>query len=305
MQGTAVAAILTIYPKRAKSFLSRRKPVWLALCLMQGLLGISVVHATQDNASVTLLALIVWWGASLSVEDFLPTLLGKPSRLAASTGALLLLFCSWRFYATYHLDIIIYALFAVQAVGLALVGWPIKLFWKRAVQPVFILSLFGWQLLLQRALPMVPVTQATAKAVELLLSMFDYQVNVQGNTIYHKTGSLIVVDGCSGLELAIQLSVTAIIFAIVFPLKNRWLRLVSVVIAPAIAIAVNCIRVAMLTCVDASSMPGRKIIFELIHQQWGGLLFAGVAVALFGSIYLYWVEQQLIEAKVNLTSRDL
>lgn len=270
-----------------------RRKVWILLCGLQGLLGVSVVHTTQDNASVTLLALIVWWGACLSMEAALPGLTGKPGPWAALAGVLLLMLCSWRAYATYHLDVMVYALFSLQAVGLALVGWPIQRYWKQAFQPIMILSLFGLQLLIQRALPMAPMTRATAKAVELFMALFDYQVVAQGNIIQHGTGSVVVVNGCSGLELAIQLTVTAMIFALVFPLQNQWRRLFAVALAPIIALAVNCVRVAVLTWIHASDLPGRDGLFDLIHEQWGGLLFAGVAVCLFGWLYLHWIEEQI------------
>jgi cyanoexosortase A len=275
-----------------------RKQAWLALCCLQALLSISVVHATQDNATLTLLALIVWWGASLSIEDIVHQLDGRPRPVEILVGTFILVFCCWRIYATFHMDTMVYALCTFQAVGLALVGWPLKRYWKQAIQPIFILSLFGWQLLVQRAIPMAPMTRITAKAVELLLSLFDYQVITQGNTIYHQTGSLVVIDGCSGLDLAIQLSVTAIIFVLVFPLKSRLRRLLAIVLAPVIALVVNCVRVALLTCIHASDMPGRDTLFELLHEHWGGLLFAGIAVALFGTLYLHWVEQQIMMSTV-------
>lgn len=275
------------------SILLSRKQTWLLLCALQGSLGVSVVHATQDNATVTLLALIVWWGACLSMEAAVPKLTGKPSSLAACAGALLLLFCSWRAYATYHLDVMVYALFSIQAIGLALVGWPFRRYWRLTFQPFLILSLFGLQLIVQRAIPMDPVTRATAKAVELLLAVFDVQVFAQGNTIQHGTGNLVVVNGCSGLELAIQLTVTAMIFVLVFPLKSRLRRISAVVVAPVIALVVNCVRVTLLTLIHASDLPGRDALFNLVHEQWGGLLFAGAAVGLFGWLYLHWVEQQI------------
>lgn len=278
--------------------LSRRQ-LWIGVCCLQCLLGIIVVQATQDNATVTLLALIIWWGASLSVEELIGHLRGKPQPVPALMGLLILLFCCWRAYATYHLDTIVYALFAIQGLGLALIGWPTKYYWRLFVQPIFILSLFYWQLLVQRAIPMNPVTKTTAKAVELLLSLFDYQVLAQGNTIYHQTGRIIVVNGCSGLELAIQLTVTAIIFVLVFPLKNRINRILAILVAPIIALLVNTIRVAILTCIHASNIPGRQTAFDLIHEHWGGLLFAGLAVALFGLLYLHWVDQQVILSKLD------
>jgi exosortase/archaeosortase family protein len=187
----------------------------------------------------------------------------------------------------------VYALFSLQAVGLALVGYPIRRYWKEAFQPVMILSLFGLQLLIQRAVPMAPMTQATAKAVEVFMALFDYQVVAQGNIIQHGTGSVVVVDGCSGLELAIQLTVTAVIFSLVFPLQNQWRKVLAVALAPIIALAVNCVRVAMLTSIHASDLPGKDGLFDLIHEQWGGLLFAGVAVCLFGWLYLHWIEEQI------------
>jgi exosortase/archaeosortase family protein len=214
----------------------------------------------------------------------------------------ILIFCCWRAYATYHLDIVIYFLLAVQAIGLFLIGWPIRQYWKQAIQSIFILSLFGWQLLVQRAIPMDSVTRVTAKAAELLLSLFDYQVIAQDSTIYHQTGSLIVVDGCSGLELTFQLTVTAIIFCLVFPLRSRIRMLLAVVIAPVIALGVNCVRIAMLTIIHASGIPGRGVLFEFVHDEWGGLLFAGVAVTIFGNFYLHWVEQQVMASQAHRES---
>jgi exosortase/archaeosortase family protein len=270
-----------------------RKKAWLLLCGLQGLIGVGVVHATQENATVTLLALIVWWGAWLSMDTAVIKLKGKPSTSAAVIGSLILIFCSWRAYATYHLDLMVYALFTIQAIGLALVGWPIKRYWKLGIQPLMILSLFGLQLVAMRSVPMEAVTRATARAAEFLLALFDFQVIVHDSTIHHGTGSLVVVAGCSGLPLAIQLTVTAIIFALVFPLKSMLRRITAVLLAPLIAFAVNCVRVTLLTLVHASNLPQRAALFDLIHDQWGGLLFAGIAVSLFGCLYLHWVEQQI------------
>lgn len=270
-----------------------RKQAWILLCALQGLLGVTAVHTTQNNNTVTLLALIVWWGAGLSIEAVTHDLKGKPSGLAVLSGALMLAFCCWRSYATYHLDSTIYALFSLQGVGLALVGWPLARMWRKAVQPVLILSLFGAQLIVQRMIPMAPVTNTTAKAVELFLSLFDYQVIAQRNTIIHGKGQLVVVNACSGLELAAQLTVIAIIFILVFPLKSNLRKISAVLIAPVIALGVNCIRVALLTVIHGSGLPMREILFDLVHESWGGLAFAGVAVTLFGWLYLQWIEKEL------------
>jgi exosortase/archaeosortase family protein len=270
-----------------------RRDSWLLLCCLQALLGVSVVHYTQDNASVTLLAVIVWWGAALAMEDSLD-LLASPFRQSFfMLGALILLFCCWRAYATFHLDIMAYVLFPLQAIGLAFVASPDQKLWKQLRKPIAILSLFGLQVVVQRQMPMAAFTAATAKFVEFFLALFDVNVFARSSTLFHATGSVKVVDGCSGLDLAIQLAATAVIFVLVFPLKKASYRLIALAVAPVIALFVNGVRIAILTYVHSTTWPARKAIFDFLHEQWGGFVFAGIAMTAYGFVYMYLIERQL------------
>lgn len=270
-----------------------QRTMWLGLCFLQGMLGVSLIHKTQDNATVVLLALIVWWGAALVIEDCLHLLPSRQLPVYQWIGALILVFCSWRAFATFHLDIMAYLLFPLQAIGCCLLASPDRRMWEKLWKPIVILSLFAVQIFVQRALPMPIFTAGTAKFVEFLLSLFDVGVLASGSVIHHANGSVNVVDGCSGLDLAIQVSTTAVIFVLAFPLDNALSKIFSLLVAPFIALFVNAFRISLLTFVNSTQWANRDMIFAFLHDQWGALLFAGLAMSIYCMIYMRLIDRQI------------
>ena len=73
------------------------------------------------------------------------------------------------------------------------------------------------------------------------------------------------------------------------PLENGLMLL----IAPVLAVLINAMRIALLACINASGLPHKQWWFEFLHDSWGGLVFAVVAMQLFVWLYVYWLARQV------------
>lgn len=241
---------------------------------------------------MTLLALVVWGGALICLEDQLPTLAPHPSTIGLAAGSILLLFSLWRGIATLHMDTVVYALPLLQGLGLALLCAPPRAL-RRFRDPLLVLALFPLQLALMRALPEQTISEVTARLTQGLFLLLGQDVAVQGRVVALGTGSVRISQACNGIDLIAQLAAIGVIFALAFPLQRRALRLGLVVLAPLIALLSNAIRIALLAGITTSAWPQRQLLFLFFHDEWGALVFSGLAMGAFGWLYLLVLEREL------------
>lgn len=266
--------------------------LWLILAGLQACTSVWQVQISQDWPASTLLACLVWSGALICLEDQLADLEIRPSRAGAALGGLLLLFSLWRTRVILHLDTAVYALPLLQGLGLALLCAPPRQL-GRFRDSLLVLALFPLQLVLMRALPEQLISALTARIAQLLLLLFGWDVAVQGREIAVGVARLQVVGACNGIDLIAQITAIAVIFVLAFPLRSRRQRLVFVALAPALGLLTNAARIALLAAVISGSGSAGTPLFVFFHDQWGALVFAGLAATLLGWIYYRVLDREL------------
>ena len=102
-----------------------------------------------------------------------------------------------------------------------------------------------------------------------------------------------MAGACAGLNILLQLVVVALLFAKAFPMRHRWQNGVMLSIAPVLAVLINAMRIALLAWINASGLPHKQWWFAFLHDSWGGLVFAGVAMLLFVWLYVVWLARQV------------
>lgn len=266
--------------------------LWLALAACQALTSVGLVHLSYDGPLMPLLAAVVWCGALICLEDQLTSLHPRPTLLGAALGALLLLFSLWRALVSLHHDTVVVLLPVLQGLGLALLCTPPRSL-RRFRDLLAVLSLFPLQLALMRALPEALISSLSARLAQALLLLLGWDVAVQGRQIQMGLARLQVVGACNGIDLIAQLSAIAVIFVLAFPLSRRRWRFAFLALAPVVALLTNAVRVALLTAVISGTGSASEPLFVFFHDQWGALLFAGIAMAILGWIYYQVLDRDL------------
>ena len=102
--------------------ISRAGLQWQFLAALQALLSIWLIQATQHDQGITLLAVVVWGGAAICMEDQLEDFRVRPSQASLVAGLTLLGYATWRSVMVLDLDSMAYVLPLIQGLGLGL-GW--------------------------------------------------------------------------------------------------------------------------------------------------------------------------------------
>jgi exosortase/archaeosortase family protein len=98
-----------------------------------------------------------------------------------------------------------------------------------------------------------------------------------------------------GIEHPVAAGGVALLFAKAFPMRRRWHNGLRLLIAPVLAALINALRIALLAWINASGLPHRQWWFEFLHDSWGGLVLAGVAMQLL--VWLY-VNDRVLQMKL-------
>ena len=141
--------------------------------------------------------------------------------------------------------------------------------------------------------PLGPLSELTAWLSRQWLELSGFSASQQGLFLYLPGGGVKVAGAGAGLNILLQLVVVALLFAKAFPMRRRWQNGVMLLIAPVLAVLINAMRIALLAWIHASGLPHRQWWFEFLHDSWGGLVFAGVAMQLFVWLYVYWLARQV------------
>lgn len=265
---------------------------WRALAALQAVGSIWLVQNSQRTPSVTLLALVIWGGAMICVEDQLEDMKVCPSRGSLLGGFGLLVYTTWRGISILGLDSVVYVLPLLQGIGLALLARPVRAL-ASFRDSLFILALFPLQLLISRFLPEYGLSVVTGKFSQLILMIFGVNASLTGRDLNLIDGGVRIAGSCNGVDLIAQLMVIAVVFVLAFPIKNRVAKLIYISLAPLVGFVVNASRISILAVINSSSIQFRKQAFEFLHDEWGGLLFAGLATLVIGQIYMVLINQQI------------
>lgn len=269
---------------------------WQLLAGLQALLSIWLVQATQQDQGVTLLAVVVWGGAAICMEDQLEDFRVRPSQASLVAGLTLLAYATWRSVIVLDLDTMAYVLPVIQGLGLGLMARPVRqLFIFR--EPLIVLSLFPLHFLAFKLLPEYWLSVTTGKIGQIILLLFSVESTSVGRIFSTGGSGVSIQPSCSGAGLLAQLAVIAIVFVMAYPIRSTKSKVVFLVIAPLIGYLVNACRIILLAVILGSSLPHRQQLFDFMHEEWGGLVFSGIATVILGQIYMSMVNRQLADGR--------
>jgi cyanoexosortase A len=120
----------------------------------------------------------------------------------------------------------------------------------------------------------------TAKAATFVIWYLGHEVELQGVVIVMPEGAVVVDQGCAGPGVISYLICLAAVFVFFFPV-NMARRVLAFVVAIAIAVTINLIRVVVLAFLENA---GRHDAFDFWHQGTGGQLWTMLPVLLFGTV---------------------
>jgi len=266
--------------------------LWLLLAGALATQNIAVFHSSQ-TANTTVLALLVWGGALVCLEDRLDQLQPRPSRSARWLGSALVVWVLLRTALVLQWDGLLYALAPIGGLALALVARPWRQLGLFREALLCLLLLPGFALLM-RLLPEEPISLLTASLVGLFLNSLGMGVVVDQRSVLMAPGRGVqVLAACNGLDMISLVFCTAIIFLLAFPIRSKLSRLIVLIAAPLIGLLSNTIRIAILTLIAGSGNGKGSFWFDFFHQQTASLVFSGLAVFLIGLCYLRLLEPEL------------
>lgn len=265
--------------------------LWLLLAAVVATQNLAVFHTSQ-SANTTVYALLVWGGALICMEDQLETLKPQPTVLSLMLGTVLLLLVLARTSVVLQWEGILFALAPLAGLALALLCFPLSAVGRLRDSLLTLMLLPGFALL-TRVLPEKPISLLTASLAGFWVSILGIPVLVQGRSVTISGGGVEVLGACNGLDMMSQILCVAVIFLLAFPIRSQISRLTILISAPIIGLLCNSIRIAILTlCTTTGSGKGTPL-FHFFHEDAGSLVFSGLAVFVFGWLYLTLLEREL------------
>ncbi len=271
--------------------------LWLLIAAVTATQNIAVFHTSQ-NANDTVYALLVWGGAVICMEDQIESLEPRPSLLSLVLGTTLLILILARTAVVVHWEGIVFAVPPFAGLGLALLCFPIRQI-LRLRDSLLTLLLIPAYSLLMRLLPEEPISLLTAKIAGLWLQFIGYDVVVEGRSIMIPGGGVKVLAACNGVDMMSQIVCVSIVFLLAFPIRSTLSRICLLLSAPIVGLLSNSFRIAILTvCTSLGNSKG-STVFKFFHEDAGSLVFSGIAVFIFGWLYLMVLEKELTSLEAN------
>jgi len=296
-----LALLKDINPKSLfSSLLSKIPPptsrnLWLTLSALVALQSLIVFTNTQITGNA-ITALIVWGGALICIEDLIENMRPNPSRISLGLGGALILYTLYRTSQVNSSDSFLYLLVPIAGLGLVLLANPIASIWKYrdALLTLSLLPLFLVIQVIVTTYVTNDLSILTAKFVILWLGLLGIApTRLEGNTVFVNGGAVQVMHECNGLEMIMQIFITAVIFLLAFPLRSRLGRIMIICLAPFIGFIVNSFRIALLAVFTGLNSDVGKTMFDFFHEQAGSLIFSGIAVFILGYLYLTILNREL------------
>jgi cyanoexosortase A len=265
---------------------------WLFIAATVAIQNIVVFHTSQ-NESTTVFALLIWGGVLICMEDLIEELHPSPNFVVALLASIMLLFVLFRTSLILHSDGVLFILPPIAALALVLLANEPRTLYKFK-DSLFCVLLFPAYALLFRIMPEGPLSLLTAKVAAFWLSILGLDPIVNGRDVLLKSGGVTVLGACNGLDMIAQVVCISVIFLLAFRLRSLTLRILVLSLAPLIGFLSNTIRIALLTVISANgSGHGYGFWFDFFHKDSGSLVFSGLAVFVFGSLYMRLLEHEL------------
>jgi cyanoexosortase A len=265
---------------------------WLFIAATVAIQNIVVFHTSQ-NESMTVFALLIWGGVLICMEDLIEQLHPSPNLVVAFFASIILLFVLFRTSLILHSDGVLFLLPPIAVLALVLLVKEPRTLYKFK-DSLFCVLLFPAYALLNRIMPEGPLSLLTAKIAAFWLSILGLDPTVNGRDVLLKTGGVTVLGACNGLDMIAQVVCISIIFLLAFRLRSLTSRFLVISLAPLIGLLSNTMRIALLTVISANgSGHGYGFWFDFFHKDTGSLIFSGLAVFIFGSIYMRLLEHEL------------
>lgn len=268
-----------------------RRSLWLLIAALLFCRTTLQISWASLSPNVQVLNLMIWFGVVISLEDQLPCLWPRPSRLSLLCGGILLVAVLVRgsFITSIH-DRFTLVFLPLQVLALALLnqsGKRLRLF----IVPMLISILFP---LGQRLLHLADHLQGiTAFLSWLILMALGFNPLIRGNEVILETGAVSITGYCTGVDQLMICLVVAIIFLLVFPLRLVEHRIIALLVATLSALLVNAIRIAILALLVSVPERGGMSAFDFLHDSYGGLVFSLIAVGILGWIYTMLVDREI------------
>ncbi len=166
----------------------------------------------------------------------------------------------------------------VTVLGLGLLAsglGGLRQYWKE----LLIFGLLTLNPLLKLGLDLINLPRLTAQVAAFMLWYTGFDIRLEGLSLLLPTGRVDVYGACSGVSSMLQMLYLSVLFVMMFSLRSVGQQLFSVVLAVLIGFLVNAARVALMAVLVAFS---QKSAFDYWHTGDGSLIFAAIAVGLFG-----------------------
>ena len=265
--------------------------LWLALAAAVAVQNIAVFQSSQSE-HITVFAVLVWGGAVICMEDQFEDLRPRPALGGLLIGSLLLIWVLARSALILHWDGVLFALAPIGGLSLGLMAErPGSL--GRFRDPLLCLMLLPSFALLMRTLPEEPISLLTASLSGVWLSVLGLDVTVNARSVLLPGGGVRVLGPCNGVDLMAQILCVGVIFLLAFPIRS-WASLsVVLLVAPVIGLVCNTFRIALLAVFAGNGHGKGSWLFDFFHESTGSLVFSGVAVLIFGMVYMRLLEREL------------
>jgi cyanoexosortase A len=277
--------------------------LWLLIAAVIATQNIAVFHTSQ-SANNTVYALLVWGGSVICMEDQIDTLRPRPNLLSLLLGTIILIIVLARTATVLHWEGILFALPPIAGLGLAMLCLPISkvLKFRDSLLTLLLIPSFA---LLMRILPEEPISLLTAKFAGIWLQIIGFEVIVRGRSVVIPGGGVQVLAACNGIDMMSQIMCVSIVFLLAFPIRSMLSRLFLLLVAPIIGLLSNSFRIAVLTIATSYGSGKGSPVFKFFHEDAGSLVFSGIAVFIFGWLYLTLLERELLAIEsTNSPSSD-
>jgi cyanoexosortase A len=265
---------------------------WLFIAATVAIQNIVVFHTSQNDSN-TVFALLIWGGVLICMEDLIEELHPSPNFVVALIASIMLLFVLFRTSLILHSDGVLFILPPIAALALVLLAYEPRRLYKFR-DSLFCVLLFPAYALLNRIIPEGPLSLLTAKIAAFWLSILGLDPILNGRDVLLKGGGVTVLGACNGLDMIAQVVCISIIFLLAFRLSSLTSRFLVLFLAPLIGLLSNTIRIALLSVISANgSGHGYGFWFDFFHKDSGSLVFSGLAVFVFGSLYMRLLEHEL------------
>lgn len=265
--------------------------LWLLLAAAVATQNLAVFQSSQDE-HITVFAALIWGGALICMEDQLESLDPNPQWPGVIAGAALLSWVIARTAIILHWDGMIFILPLLGCIALALLCEPIKGIGRFRDSLLCLLMLPAFNVIV-KLIPEGPLSVLTAQISGFWLGILGFDNVVRDRNLLLPTGGVEVLPACNGLDMIAQVVCIAVIFQLAFPLRSRLGRLVIFTVAPLIGLASNTIRIAILALCVANGSGKGSGLFRFFHDDIGSLVFSGIAVFVFGILYMRLLEREL------------